>query len=46
MWFVIPSAGPSKKGANGFSDIIWVNYVDDVIYDGTHGYGGTAAQMF
>ena len=30
-------AGPSKKGAYGFSDIIRANYVDDVIYDVTLG---------
>ena len=26
-------AGPSEKGAYGFSDVVWANQVVDVIYD-------------
>ena len=39
-------AGPSEKGAYGFSNIMWANDLDDVIYDVTIGNIQYATQTF
>ena len=39
-------AGPSQKGAYGFSNVMQANDVDDVIYDVTMENAKHAAKMF